>query len=111
MWNEPTEKELNQLPKLYETENQPLSQKLIRMHFFLGNCDWWITEYDGQDLFFGYAVLNGDRELGEWGYISFNELKSIKIGPGIEVDRDLYWEPKPFREIPAIAMNLRRESA
>ena len=110
MWNEPTKEKLNQLPRLYETENLTLSQKPIGMHFFLGGCDWWIAEFDGEDLFFGYAVLNGDLELGEWGYISFSELKALKVGPGIEVDRDLYWEPKQAHDIPAIALNLRRES-
>ena len=108
MWNEPSVEELNQLPRLYETEDVPLSEKVIRMHCFLGGCDWYLAEYDGQDLFFGYAVLNGDWQLGEWGYISLSELKSIKVGPGIEVDRDLFWEPKQARDIPAIAMNMRR---
>ena len=111
MWNEPTEHQLNQLPRLYETEETPLAEKLIRMHFFLGGCDWWICEFDGRDLFFGYAVLNGDWQLGEWGYISLQELKSIKVGAGIEVDRDLHWRPKQAQEIPAIAGSLRRTTA
>jgi len=77
MWNEPTKEELDRLPRLYQTEDVPLAEKLIQMHFFLGGCDWWIAEFDGEDLFFGYAVLNGDWELAEWGYISLSELKSI----------------------------------
>jgi len=106
MWNEPTKEELDRLPRLYQTEDLPLAEKLIQMHFFLGGCDWWIAEFDGEDLFFGYAVLNGDWQLAEWGYISLSELKSIKVGPGIEVDRDLFWEPKPAKDIPAIASSL-----
>ena len=36
MWNEPTDEELGNLPGLYETENTPLEDKLIHMHFFFG---------------------------------------------------------------------------
>jgi hypothetical protein len=92
MWNEPTKEQLAKLPRLYETENKPLKEKLIYLHFFIGGCDWFISEYDGEDLFFGYVIL-GDSIFGEWGYISFEELKSIKIPPGIEVDCEFFNEP------------------
>lgn len=88
MWNEPTKERLSRIPKLYETENIELKEKLIYQHFFIGGCDWYIAEYDGQDLFWGYAILNCDFEMAEWGYISFKELKELSIG-GIEVDCEL----------------------
>ena len=46
MWNEPSEEELRKLPKLYETEKVSLEEKLIHMHFFIGGCDWYVSEYD-----------------------------------------------------------------
>lgn len=99
MWNKPTIKQLEALPKLYSTENVKLDDKVIRMHFFLGGSDWFIAEYDPVDrIFFGYAVINGDWEMSEWGTISLDELESIKVR-GIEVDRDLHWSPKKFRDI------------
>jgi hypothetical protein len=62
-------------------------------------------EYDeGEDLFWGYAILNNDLEMAEWGYLSFEELKSIKIPPGFEVDCDLYWEVRKASEIEKIRM-------
>ena len=67
MWNEPTQEQLAALPRLYETEEVPLADKIMAMHFFLGGCDWWIVEFDGEGLLWGYAVLNGDLENGEWG--------------------------------------------
>ncbi|MCA9734271.1 MAG: DUF2958 domain-containing protein [Deferribacteres bacterium] len=94
MWNIPTQEELVLIPRLYETEHIPVEEKIIHLHFFIGQCDWYIAEFDGGDLFFGYANL-GDDEMAEWGYISFQELKDICIR-GIEVDRDLYWKPKKF---------------
>jgi hypothetical protein len=99
MWNTPTDKELAKIPRLYETENIPLKDKIIHMHFFIGGCDWYIAEYDGEDLFWGYAILNGDTENAEWGYISFTELRELVVPPGIEIDRDLHWEPKIAGEI------------
>ena len=97
MWNKPTTEELAAIPRLYETETIPADDKLIYFHFFIFGFDWYIAEYDGDDLFFGYAILNEDWQNAEWGYISFSELASIFHG-GVEVDRDLHWEVKPFSE-------------
>ena len=103
MWNKPTENELNKLPKLYETDNKKLEDIIIHMHFFIGSCDWYMAEYSSPErLFFGYAILNNDIDNSEWGYISFDELCSIKTKLGIEVDRDLYWTAKRAGEIDGI---------
>ena len=101
MWNEPSKERLAKIPRLYETENQPIKDKLIHLHFFIGGCDWYIAEYDGEDLFFGYAILNGDYENAEWGYISFSELKEIKLNGWLEVDCELeeFWKVKKASEI------------
>lgn len=101
MWNTPSQRQLTKIPKLYETEQIALPDKLLHLHFFLGGCDCYVAEYDGEDIFFGYAVLNGDIGNAEWGYFSFTELKSIKLGFA-EVDCDRYWKAVPAREIPLI---------
>jgi len=98
MWNKPTTKQLAKLPRLYETENVKVTDKIIHMHFFMGGSDWYIAEYDGEALFFGFAVLNGDTQMAEWGYISFSELCRLRSG-FVEVDRDLHWSPKAFKEL------------
>ena len=104
MWNEPTREQLEQLPRLYETEKFPLKDMPIHLHFFIGGCDWYMVEYDGQDLFWGYAILNGDLEMAEWGYISFQELKDLKVPPGFEVDCEKDWEVKKAGEIEKIRL-------
>ena len=88
MWNTPIEKDLAQIPGLYETENIPLKDKLIHLRFFIGDSDWYIAEYDREnDLFWGFAILNGDYDCAEWGYVSFGEIKRIKAKPfGFEID-------------------------
>jgi hypothetical protein len=104
MWNAPTKERLKKIPKLYETENLPLKEKLIYLHFFIGGCDWYITEYDGKDLFFGFAILNNDYQMAEWGYVRFSELKEIKVDGWLEVDCELedIWQVKRAVEIDKI---------
>ena len=103
MWNVPTQERLAKIPRLYETESILTEEKIIHLHFFIGSCDWYIAEYDSEDLFYGYAILNGDTQNAEWGYISFSELKAINIS-GIEIDCELeeHWQPKPVSKIPKI---------
>ena len=110
MWNSLLPAEIIKfgIPGLYETERVPLEEKMIYLHFFLGSADWYMAEYSPvDDLFFGYANL-GDPQMAEWGYISHQELRDIKIGPGIEVDRDRHWTPKKACDIEAIVMQHNR---
>jgi len=103
MWNPPTDVELDAIPKLYGTKDIPLEEKVLHMHFFIGGSDWFYAEYNpGQRIAFGYAILNDDQQMAEWGYISHDELMEVKNKLGIEVDRDLHWKPKPAREIEKI---------
>lgn len=101
MWNAPSKEQLSRIPGLYETEHVKAKDKLIHMHFFIGGCDWYAAEFDGEDLFFGYAILNNDYENAEWGYFSLQELKSIKLG-FVEIDYDLHWDIRKASEIEKI---------
>jgi len=116
VWNIPPPEKLACIPRLYETENIPLKDKLIYLHFFIGGCDWFICEYDpDEEIFFGYANLNDDLSA-EWGYISFRELKDIKVSvctylkeknsvevrEWMEVDCDLHWQVRKASEIERI---------
>ena len=104
MWNEPSKERLDKIPRLYETEDVPLEDKLIYLHFFIGGCDWYIAEYDGEDLFWGYAILNNDFQNAEWGYISFSALKENTIEEWLEVDcePEKVWKVKKASEIKKI---------
>ncbi len=103
MWNTPNVKKLAESPKLYSNDSQktPLANTLIHHHFFIGNCDWFVAEYDGEDLFWGYTNL-GDDEMSEWGYFSFQELRELTIHKIFEVDFDPHWQVRPAREIKKI---------
>jgi len=93
MWNKPTTEELSKIPALYSSEDVPLREKMIYMHFFIGGSDWYAAEYDpNEGIFFGFAVLNNDLEMAEWGYFSLEELSDLKV-KFVEIDRDLHFTP------------------
>lgn len=103
MWNTPATSRLANIPKLYETENISVQDKLVHLHFFLGGCDWYVIEYDGDDLFWGFVVLNNDMQMAEWGYFTFSELQATRIS-GLEVDCELkqFWEIRPAHQVDKI---------
>lgn len=108
----PPQDELDRIPALYETEDVPLSDKMIYLHYFIGSCDWWIAELDPEQLLaFGYANLGDDRSA-EWGYVSLGELGTLMVAQqvrvvgtsrvgqiDIPVERELGWTPTPFSQI------------
>ena len=110
MWNQPSSQELEQLPTLYSTEDIPLEEKVIHMHFFIGGCDWYAAEYDPRvRAFFGYAILNNDLQNAEWGEFSFDELREVRTRQGYEIDRDLYWLLRKANEVEKIKEAYRAQ--
>lgn len=102
MWNKPSSEELAKIPAFYSSEEVPLKDKVIGMHFFIGGCDWYAAEYDPEEkCFFGFAILNNDLQNAEWGYFSLEELCSLKV-KFLEVDRDLHFRPCKAIEIEKI---------
>ena len=79
-----------------------LEAKQIHLHFFIGGCDWYIAEYDGDDLFWGFAILNEDYEMAEWGYMSLSELRAIRVNGWLEIDCNIFWKVRPAIEVDKI---------
>ena len=102
MWNEPTKEALAKIPPLYSQDGEHTRDKIVHAHFFLAGMDWFITEFEGKDTFFGFAILFPSSGMAEWGHISFQELKAIKAQGAIEVDFDAHWTPRKVSEIPKI---------
>lgn len=85
---------VKEMPVTYEQNGE--KDPVVFLHYFLHGSDWYITEKDiegGVDQAFGYAILNGDLECAEWGYISIREL----VENGVEMD--LYFAPRKFSEL------------
>lgn len=84
------------MPKIYEQEKAG-PNAIVHLHYFFGGSDWYITEIDKDGpqagAAFGFAILNGDLEMAELGYISIEELTENSV------ELDLYWTPRPLGEI------------
>lgn len=96
MWNPPLSDQLAQIPKLYSTPNIPFPDKMVYLHFFLGINEWFVTEFDGENIFAGYST-----EKEQWGHFYFDELKRLNH-QGAEVDCNSFWQVKPAKEITEI---------
>lgn len=86
---------IKSLPPLQSTIR--VIDPLVRCKFFLPGTGWtwYVIEYDGQDLFYGY-VIGLERELG---YFSLSELESVRGPMMIGIERDRYFYPKPLSKI------------
>lgn len=81
---------LNQIPKLYETEEQ--NDPIVYLKLFIDGWTWYITEFSiDKNICFGYVI--SPFCSGELGYFSLKEIKSIKGSLGIGVERDLEFKP------------------
>lgn len=85
-----TEELRQKLPPLDSTQTLDPKDIPVIVKFFnpAGAGTWYVTEGDGDDLFFGLANIC-EPELG---YFSLSELKSLRVGRGalLTIERDLY---------------------
>jgi len=84
------------IPKLY-TQEERGDEAVVYVKFFTpwSNWTWYATEFDGEDTFFGW-VVGLEKELG---YFSLKELSEVTGPFGLKIERDLYFTPKPLREL------------
>ncbi len=110
MINIPTLEQLNTLPRLYETEHIHPEEKIVHLHFTANQCHWWILEWDGQDTFFGFVMLNGCSQYAEFGYFNLSELQAIKVEGWLEILNDPFWIPLPMKDIGLIRESFQLQS-
>jgi hypothetical protein len=84
---------ISTMPKVGDAETDN-----VYLHYFTSGSDWFIKEKDSvknepQHQAFGYAVLNGDWENAEYGYISIEELRQHKM-----MQLDFHFAPKELSE-------------
>jgi hypothetical protein len=77
------------IAKLYATEGEPDPMCQVKLFTPDANWTWYIIEWDGDDLCFGF-VVGLDQELG---YFSLAEIDNVRGGLGLPVERDLYFTP------------------
>ena len=81
-----TDKQLQTIPNLYETENQ--KDPICHIKLFLPNSNWtwYIIEIDKSDYNTCYGLVDGFEQ--ELGYFSLNELESISDSYGLKAELD-----------------------
>lgn len=83
---------LNTMPRTCEQDGMG-DEAVVYLHYFIGGCDWYITERDVEDRqlqAFGWADLGYGGELG---YINIEEITQA----GAELD--FHFKPRALGEI------------
>ena len=92
---------------------------MIHEHFFAAPAfDWYVSEFDGEDIFFGFVNLN-NPDMAEWGPFTLSELRELRLPirininhteelsstSALHVEWDEYWQPKKFGalELPGLS--------
>ncbi len=83
------------MPKSMQTDGQ-MYKAIAYLHYWCGDCFWYITETDKSDPAQRQAFGWGDMGCGEFGYISIHNI----ITNGGELD--LHWEPTALENIEEI---------
>lgn len=93
---------LRGMPGIHETIDVPFPEKIVRMHIFRENADWFIVEFDTlQRLFYGYANVRSGPP--GWRYFSLDEINDCwlpSLNPDAELD--LEWKSRKAKDIQAI---------
>lgn len=92
-----TKEVAKKMPKLYDTEHEPLEDKIALVKFFhpASNWTWYGIEFDGNDLFWG---LVAGHET-EFGYFSLKELSQL-VGPfELRIERDIFFRPTSVKDL------------
>jgi Protein of unknown function (DUF2958) len=98
-------RDLNHLPPVYGQED--VSDPIVHEHITVPGAAYnlYLTEYserapDGYPrLGFGYVSNGGGPGFDELGYVSFDELMSVRGPFGQEPERDESWKPVPLSEV------------
>jgi hypothetical protein len=91
---------IKDIPELGTTDG--VKDKIAYLHYFSSSSDWYVVELGKGDIFdddnimqkeaFGYAILNGDMQNAEFGYMNIDEIKKY-------AELDLHFAPKSLNLI------------
>ena len=87
------------LPPLYTNEGNANPTVVVKFFNPCGRSTWYVTEFDGDDLFFGYVVGEFSPTEDEWGNFSLAELSSLRVRFGLPIEHDRHFRPQPIGDI------------
>ena len=87
------------LPALYANENTPAAEQVVQVKFFTPDSSWtwYATEFDGEDLFFGWAT--DGQSTPELGYFRLSDLRTAHGATCLPVERDMYFQPTQWADV------------
>ncbi len=87
----------SKIPKLYQTEETPLKEKLAVAKFFhpASNWTWYVIEYDGEDTCWG--LVEGHEV--EFGYFSLSEISQPLGIYNLPVELDEWFRPTKVEDL------------
>jgi hypothetical protein len=90
-----TKEILRQLPKIGANENKTANETKVSLKLFdpCGRLTYYVTEFDGDDMLYGYMVSPLGSDCDEFGYASLLELSGVRNRLGLGIERDLHWNP------------------
>lgn len=74
--------------KSYNAETKLHDKGFI--HYFIGSSDWYVCEVDEDNVGFGFAIINGDTQNAEYGYIDLNDVITLTLNGFIQTELDIY---------------------
>ena len=90
---------VTEMPATYGTEGTETPEKIVHLHYFYNNMDWYIVEKDMGDesadttQYQAFGLADIGFGLSGLGYISIDEIT------GLGAELDLYWTPKTVKEV------------
>ena len=84
------------IPALYAQEM--IKEKRAYVKYFTPDSywTWYVMEYDPLNkIFFGLV----EGFVKEFGYFTLEELLTLRGPMGLAIERDLYFEPKPIKDL------------
>ena len=83
----------HRLPELGATIRIPIDKKVVQVHFFTNDQDFWAVEFSAElGVFAGFIKT----PLGlEWGPLTIQDLLGLRR-PGQSIERDSHWIPRPI---------------
>lgn len=82
-----------EIPGLYSQDGRGVDATVYLHLTSISGWHWYLTEFDGDDTFFGYVV--GFEK--EWGYVSYLELQELLNENLIRLD--VNFSPKKLKEL------------
>jgi len=92
---------LSDIPDLYDTEKETNPLCYVKLFTPDSSWTWYIIEFSKEDRDTCYGYVRGFED--ELGYFTLSELERVHGSLGLEVERDLLFEPTRFATLKGVA--------